>query len=121
MVHGGYVYAGMTLGAYRQPIPGTTSVELVEDLVPVRASLFQNYPNPFNAETTIRFEIAERAFVALRVYDLLGREIASLVNETLSPGSYVHRWNPSGLPSGVYFMNLRAGVFHGTRRLILLR
>jgi photosystem II stability/assembly factor-like uncharacterized protein len=124
MAKNGYLYAGMGGGgysAYRMPIPGTTSVEPMDDVLPTTTKLLQNYPNPFNAETTIRFEITERAYVTLTVYDVLGQEVERLVRETLSPGSYLRRWSPGGLPSGVYLLNLNAGGFHETRRIVLLR
>ena len=69
----------------------------------------QNYPNPFNPTTKIRYEIPERSFVTLKVYDVLGNEVATLVNEEKPVGSYEVEFNGFGLPSGIYFYRLSAG------------
>jgi hypothetical protein len=108
-----------------------------DEEIPSEISLAQNYPNPFNPTTAIRFEIGparpnsvERSFgrsggdvgfVTLCVYDLLGREVATLVDEKLSPGTYTRQWDATGQPSGVYFYRLVAGEFVETRKLVLLR
>ncbi len=83
--------------------------------------LEQNYPNPFNPVTKIRFVMGDVGYVSLKVYDLLGREVATLVNEKLGPGSYTRQWDPSGMASGVYYYRLRAGEYVQTKKLILLR
>ncbi|MBM2841696.1 MAG: hypothetical protein HW412_2224 [Bacteroidetes bacterium] len=85
--------------------------------------LFQNFPNPFNPTTTIQFTIPVRTYgrTSLRVYDLLGREVATLVNEVKSPGEYRTTWDASGVASGVYFYRLTAGGFVQTKRLVLLQ
>ncbi len=81
--------------------------------------LHQNYPNPFNPSTTIRFEIIERGHVTLRVYDLLGNQVAELANETLDPGVYSTEFNASGLASGVYTYILQTGTSTLTKRMIV--
>ena len=83
--------------------------------------LSQNYPNPFNPSTTIRFTISELRFTTLKVYDLLGREIATLVNEEKPAGSYEVEFNGDGLPSGFYFYQLRAGNYIETKKMVLLK
>jgi enterochelin esterase family protein len=83
--------------------------------------LYQNYPNPFNPVTNIGFRISDFGFVSLKVYDVIGREVASLVSENLIPGEYTYRWETRELPSGVYFYRLRAGSFEKTRRMLLIR
>ncbi len=88
---------------------------------PTRFHLYQNYPNPFNPVTTIRFEIGDVGYVSLKVYDLLGREVATIVSEDLKPGRYTKQWDASGFASGVYFYRLEAGSFVETRRLVLVR
>jgi hypothetical protein len=94
---------------------------LSQDLeIPREFSLSQNYPNPFNPSTTIEFALPKSAFVTLRVYDVLGRQVGELVNEKLAPGNYKTQWNASGLASGVYFYRLQAGEFVQTRKLLLL-
>jgi hypothetical protein len=83
--------------------------------------LMQNYPNPFNPSTTIRYALPKSSYVRLKVYNLLGREIATLVNEKRAAGEHAIRWNPIGLPSGIYFYRLQAGEFVATRKLVLMR
>jgi hypothetical protein len=81
--------------------------------------LQQNYPNPFNPSTTISFSIPTSEFVTLKVYDVLGREIATLVNENLSAGSYSYNFDASNLTSGVYFYKLQAGKYSETKKMLL--
>jgi hypothetical protein len=81
--------------------------------------LQQNYPNPFNPTTNIEFQIAKTSFVTLKVFDLLGRDIATLVNEQLTPGTYQRIFNGRDLPSGIYFYRLRSGAFVSVKKLIL--
>jgi len=88
---------------------------------PSTFSLEQNYPNPFNPTTHIRFRIADFGFVSLKVSDILGREVRTVVNENLQPGSYEKAFDAAGLSSGVYLYRLEAGHLTQTRRLILLR
>jgi hypothetical protein len=83
--------------------------------------LYQNYPNPFNPTTTIRFQIPTSSFVTLKVFDLLGREVATLVDEVMTPGSYERTFNGERLASGVYLYQLKAGAFVQTKKLLLLR
>ena len=87
--------------------------------IPSSYALSQNYPNPFNPSTTINFSIPANRFVSLKIYDIIGREIATLVNQNLSPGYYTVRWNASGYSSGVYFYQLRSGNFTQTKKLLL--
>ena len=83
--------------------------------------LMQNYPNPFNPSTTIQYVIINRQFVSLKVYDILGREVATLVNEEKPIGSYRINFNGSKLTSGVYFYRLRAGRFTQTKKFVLMK
>jgi hypothetical protein len=99
-----------------------TSVEKSRNRrLPLQYGLRQNYPNPFNPATTISFSLPSKSFVSLIVYDVLGREVATLVSEELSPGNYSQQWNASDLPSGIYFYRLQAGSFAETKKLVLLR
>jgi hypothetical protein len=84
-------------------------------------TLEQNYPNPFNPTTNIRFTIAHSEFVSLKVFDLLGREVTTIVNEHLTPGVYLKQWKASNFASGIYFYRLKADSFTKTKKLILLR
>jgi photosystem II stability/assembly factor-like uncharacterized protein len=83
--------------------------------------LFQNYPNPFNPSTTIEFELPKSTRVTLKIFDLLGREVATLVDENLAAGVHKSEWNASDFSSGVYFYRLQAGEFSATKKLVLLR
>jgi hypothetical protein len=88
---------------------------------PDQFALMQNYPNPFNPMTTIKYTVGGNRGVSLIVYDVLGRELAVLVNERKSSGNYEVTFDGSGLASGVYICRLTAGTFTQTRRMILLR
>ena len=83
--------------------------------------LHQNYPNPFNPTTEVRFEIGDVGFVSLKVYDMLGREVATLANEEMKPGRYEREFDGSNLASGVYWYRLATGTNVQTKRLILIR
>ena len=89
--------------------------------VPVTFSLDQNYPNPFNPCTNIRFAIAESRLVRLAVFDLLGREVATLLYENLPPGNYSVQWDGTNFSSGVYVYRLQTGNFVATKKMILLK
>jgi len=99
----------------------TTQVEETSSETPITYSLGQNYPNPFNPDTKIRFAIAKKSFVSLKVYDLLGREIAVLVNSEYLSGNYEVPFVGASLASGIYFYRIQAGLFTDTKKLILLK
>jgi photosystem II stability/assembly factor-like uncharacterized protein len=98
-----------------------TGVEEQPAQEPVAFVLEQNYPNPFNPETNIKFQIPISSFVTLRVFDVLGREVATLVNEEMRPGSHERTFDGSGLASGMYFYRLHAGGFVQSRKMILTK
>jgi hypothetical protein len=89
--------------------------------VPEGFGLSQNYPNPFNGVTKIEFRIPKVEFVSLKVFDVLGRQVAVLVNEENPAGVYRVAWDAASLPSGVYFYRLKAGSFVETKKMLLLR
>jgi hypothetical protein len=91
------------------------------DNIPEKYSLAQNYPNPFNPATTISYQVPSVSNVRLIVYDVLGKEIATLVNEQKSPGKYSVAFNASRFSSGMYFYKLSAGSFTETRKMILTK
>ncbi len=90
-------------------------------VIPVKFNLSQNYPNPFNPSTRIRYEIPEKSMVTLKVYDLLGRELKTVINETKAAGKYSVDFDASALPSGIYFYVLRANTYTETRRMVLIK
>ena len=106
-------------------ISGTTavasSVEKKGFDVPSEFRLQQNYPNPFNPSTNIEFRISKSGFVTLKVFDVLGREVATLVNGELQPGSYQATFDASHVASGVYLYQLKTGSFVQTQRMVLAK
>ncbi len=95
--------------------------EKKSDLLPRDFSLSQNYPNPFNPSTAITYRLAALSLVTLKVYDVLGREVTTLVNERENAGNHSVTFNASKLASGVYFYRIDAGQFHSTKKMVLLK
>ncbi len=83
--------------------------------------LAQNYPNPFNPSTTIKYQIPKESFVTLKVYDAIGREVASLVNKQQSAGYYNLNFNAANLSSGIYFYRILAGDYTAVKKMLLLK
>ena len=113
---------------YSQP----DAIRKISTVVPNKFNLAQNYPNPFNPSTKIQFQIpsiplsrgvpeGRGVSVTLKIYDLLGREIAALINQPLLPGTYEVEWDAAGYPSGVYFYRLSAGDYLNTKKLVLVK
>ena len=104
----------------------TTDVKRDNDVAPLKFELYQNYPNPFNPETVIAYELKRTAFVSLKVYDLTGKEVISLVNKKQTGGSYQVLWNGRNkygkeVSTGIYFYRIISGNFIATKKLILLK
>ncbi len=128
-----YIYSifdPKSTGIFRYPIQTTTDVNQYNGNIPKRYSLKQNYPNPFNPTTSIQYAIGSRQFVTLKVYDILGDEVATLVNEVQTAGEYsvqfsttnkLQTTNHTQLSSGIYFYQLSAGSFIQTKKLILMK
>jgi hypothetical protein len=97
--------------------------------VPFTYQLMQNYPNPFNPRTAISYQLpalsgvegSATSFVTLKVFDILGREVAVLVNEVRQPGIYTVQWDATSYPSGVYFYRMESGDFRAVRKLMVLK
>ena len=100
---------------------GYDKKNLYENISNNEYKLMQNYPNPFNPSTIIDYSIAENSFVSLKVYDILGNEVAELVNEYKSMGEYQIEFNAAELPSGIYLYTLVSGNYISTKKLILLK
>jgi hypothetical protein len=83
--------------------------------------LSQNHPNPFNPSTNIRYEVPRESHVTLRIHNVLGQEVAALVNELRQPGRYQVQWNAENFSSGVYFYRLQAGDFVQTKKLMVVK
>ena len=99
----------------------TIGVTTISTEIPVNYSLSQNYPNPFNPATNLEFGISNLEFVSLKIYDNLGKEIATLVNGNLKPGLYKFNFDASGLTSGIYFYKLETDNFSATRKMLLVK
>ncbi len=97
------------------------SVSGQASVVPAWFELGQNYPNPFNPTTAISYQLPAISFVTLRVFDMLGREVATLVNEICQPGVYAVHWDASSFPSGVYVYRLQAGANVASRKMVLVK
>jgi hypothetical protein len=113
--------SGGTTSVWTALIDIPIGINPVSNEIPVVFSLKQNYPNPFNPVTNFEFQIASFRLTKLSVYDALGKEIASIINEELAPGTYKIRWDASELPSGIYFYTLNSGEFTQTRKMILVK
>ncbi len=98
-----------------------TNVNIITNEIPISFSLHQNYPNPFNPSTKIKFDVPKGSLVKLKIYDVLGREVAELVNEKLNAGVYEYEWNGISLPSGVYFYKIEAENYIETKRMVLIK
>ncbi|MFH0733825.1 MAG: T9SS type A sorting domain-containing protein [bacterium] len=117
------LYAGTDgRGIWKRPLSEMfVSVEKITGEVPNSFVLKQNYPNPFNPSTTISFSLPKQEFVTIKIYDILGKEIATLVNEELGAGNYNKAWNAENYSSGIYFCRFNAGSFLETRKMNLLK
>jgi hypothetical protein len=113
--------AGTYGGGIYSSTQAVTSVGGGNKDLPSDMRLSQNYPNPFNPQTQIEYDISTSSNVVLKVYDILGRDVALLVNERKGPGHYTLSWNASGLPSGIYFCRMQAGRYIETRKMLLMR
>jgi hypothetical protein len=98
---------------------GVTGVD--EELQPLTYKLDQNFPNPFNPSTKIKYSVPQPSNVTIKVFDILGREIETLVNEEKPIGTYELTWNAANLPSGVYFYQLKAGNYKAVKKMILMK
>ena len=127
LISNNYIFAGTySYSLWRRSLSDIIGLKQISEIVPAVYSLHQNYPNPFNPSTKIRYKIKDSRFVTLKVYDILGKEIVTLVNEKQSPGEYevpfsINQFSGYQLPSGVYFYQLRAGDLVETKKMILLK
>ncbi len=109
-------------GVWRRPLSEMiTAVTDNGNNLPMRFSLSQNYPNPFNPTTNLSFSLPSRSFVSLKVFDLLGREVATIVSEEMSAGNYSRQWNAANMSSGAYFYRLQAGNYSEVKKLLVVK
>lgn len=115
-------YARWDAGSTFYPFTWTDWTSVEENNKPIQSfQLFQNYPNPFNPTTDIRYKVPEKCFVTIKVYDVLGKEIAILVNEEIPIGNYEVEFKANRLASGIYLYKITAGSFSQTKKMILLK
>ncbi len=117
---GGYIFAGTGAGLYRSS-NAVSAVNEDKNIAPNNFSLEQNYPDPFNPSTKIKYSIPNSEFVSLKVYDVLGKEVATLVNQQNGAGIHEVNFNASKLASGIYFYRLEAGKNILTRKMLLIK
>ena len=109
-------------GVWRRPLSELVSVkETHKEILPTSYSIQQNYPNPFNPSTTIKYTLPHATHVTLKIYDILGRVVAELVNGTQEAGYKSVQYDASGLVSGIYFYRLQAGAYVETKKLVVIR
>lgn len=127
----GRIPSGGSNWNFMKPTPGYPNIttDITVDYFPTNYELYQNYPNPFNTETTIKYLIPnsshsqskDNIYVTLKIFDILGKEIATLVNEYQKPGIYSYQFSNVNLTAGIYFYQLKAGDFIQTRKMILMK
>lgn len=117
----GQAFMGTARGVYKFVDSLMTPVEIQNTVSPTAYMLEQNYPNPFNPSTVISYQIPQAAKVTLKVYNIIGKEIATLVNGYRSEGKHTVKFNASNLPSGMYICELRANDFAASRKMLLIR
>jgi parallel beta-helix repeat protein len=102
-------------------IGSTTGAERAKKIIPNNYCLYQNYPNPFNPETTIRFDVKETVRVELKIYDMLGRELLTLLNDRLDAGHHKITFDAAGFASGLYLYKIKMGEYEDTKKMMLLK
>jgi thiol-disulfide isomerase/thioredoxin len=117
----GFVPTASQWGTFGARYASVTGVNPQGTFTPLVYELSQNYPNPFNPVTTINYQIANNSYVILKVYDVLGKEITTLVNEEKKAGNHEASFNASNIPSGIYFYKITAGAFTDTKRMVLIK
>lgn len=112
-------YANTAWSVYRNGF--SVGIEKITSIIPEKYSLHQNYPNPFNPTTNIRYQIKDSKFVIVKIFDIMGREVETLVNEKQTPGVYEVKFDGTNYPSGIYFYKLNVDVYSETKKMILLK
>ena len=122
LISNDYIFAG-TYGysVWRRLYSEIIGIQNISTEIPSAFSLGQNYPNPFNSTSKLKFQIAKLGSVKIVVYDIMGREVQTLVNESLKPGTYETSFDGSLLNSGVYFYKITAGDFSQTKKMLIIK
>ncbi|MCX6157435.1 MAG: T9SS type A sorting domain-containing protein [Ignavibacteriae bacterium] len=118
-----FIFIGSSSGLdlWRRPLSEIIGIQNISSEIPLKYSLSQNYPNPFNPTTNLKFDVPRAGDVKIVVYDLMGREVQTLVNESLKPGTYEISFDGSLLNSGVYFYMITAGNYSESKRMLLIK
>ena len=116
-----HITSNIAVSGVKGPCYQIEDVEGNGSSIPLSYALFNNYPNPFNPISTIKYDLPEGARVQIKVYNVLGKEVAKLVNEEKPAGRYEVEFNASSLASGIYFYRIQAGSFVDTKKMILLK
>ncbi len=119
-IEGGYT-DNVSVGASWVFYNPTIGIIPISSEIPKSFSLSQNYPNPFNPTSNIKFDVQKTSFTVMKVYDIIGREVATLVNQQLQPGTYEVSFDGTNLPSGIYFYRLESGSFVETKKMSLVK
>jgi hypothetical protein len=111
---------------FKRPTRGTsnsnqTAANDDQAVIPIKFALFQNYPNPFNPGTTISFSLPETGKVSLKIFNVLGKEVATLVDGRLDAGDHFYHWQANDMASGLYYITIKAGAHHQTKKMLLIR
>ena len=120
-VSGTNLFAGTQGGVWRRPLSEITSIHSISEEPPGVFALEQNYPNPFNPTTTINYQLPTTSHVSLKVFDILGREVATLVDRVEQPGYKSVQWSATNVSSGVYLYRLQAGSFLDVKKFALVK
>jgi photosystem II stability/assembly factor-like uncharacterized protein len=128
LIANNYIFIATSYKVWRRSLTEILGIRQISEIIPAKYSLSQNYPNPFNPSTNIKYQITRHSgsstdnkYVTLKVFDILGKEIVTIVNEKQSPGIYEVNWDASQYPSGVYFYRLVTDGFTDTKKMILLK
>lgn len=121
-IHNNYCYLGTVDNSmFRIPVTELTGIHNISSEIPAIHFLHQNYPNPFNSSTKIKFELPEKSYVKMIIYDITGRIATELINENMKPGFYSIDWNASAFPSGIYFCKYETEKVSKVRKIVLLK
>jgi len=115
------MYAGGANGTVLMTTDGGTGINNITSAIPDKNYLYQNYPNPFNPNTIIKFDLKKSSYVTMKIYDSMGREVETLVNEKLEAGTFAASWNGTNFPSGIYFYKMIADGFNQSGKMILVK
>ena len=122
IIHGGTIFAGTAGGGiWKRSLSQITSVESMLNNFPANFTLQQNYPNPFNPSTQITYSIPKLSNVSIKVYDILGQEIATIVNDKKLKDLYTLRWDAQNVPTGLYFYRLVTDEYELTKKMIITK